>query len=74
MGERDFPDGRVGVVVLAPCGLTLGLQYFPRSHVSDDAYISFRYIQRLLEGQPGERHHRAMGNVEAFERLLRGEC
>ena len=45
-GERSFP-----VVPLAACAVTLALQYFLWSHVSDDAYISFRYIDRLLEGQ-----------------------
>jgi hypothetical protein len=49
-------DRRVGekycrVVVLVACALTLALQYFLWSHVTDDAYISFRYIRRLLEGQ-----------------------
>ena len=49
-------DRRVGepycrVVVLVACALTLVLQCFLWSHVSDDAYISFRYIRRLLEGQ-----------------------
>ncbi len=41
----------MGLVVLVACALTLALQYFLWSHVSDDAYISFRYIRRLLEGQ-----------------------
>jgi hypothetical protein len=40
-----------GVIVLAACGLTLALQVSLWSHISDDAYISFRYITRLLEGQ-----------------------
>jgi hypothetical protein len=49
-------DRRVGerysrAVVLVACALTLALSYFLWSHVSDDAYISFRYIRRLLEGQ-----------------------
>jgi hypothetical protein len=37
--------------VFAACALTLSLQFFLWSHVSDDAYISFRYVSRLLEGQ-----------------------
>lgn len=49
-------DRRVGeqycrVVALGACALTLALSYFLWSHVSDDAYISFRYIRRLLLGQ-----------------------
>ena len=49
-------DRRVGeqycrVVVVVACALALALQSFLWSHVSDDAYISFRYIRRLLEGQ-----------------------
>jgi hypothetical protein len=39
------------LVLLAACALTLALQYFLWSHVSDDAYISFRYVRRLLEGR-----------------------
>jgi hypothetical protein len=45
-GESSFP-----VVPLAACAVTLALQYFLWTHVSDDAYISFRYIDRLLQGQ-----------------------
>jgi hypothetical protein len=41
---------RTRVIVLAASVLTLALQVLLWSHVSDDAYISFRYIQRLLEG------------------------
>ena len=50
------PDPRVGarygrVMVLAACAVVLALQYVLWSHVTDDAYISFRYIRRLLDGQ-----------------------
>jgi hypothetical protein len=38
-------------VLLAACALTLALQVLLWSHVSDDAYISFRYVHRLLEGR-----------------------
>ena len=49
-------DRRVGeqsckIVALIACALALSVQYFLWSHISDDAYISFRYIGRLLEGQ-----------------------
>jgi hypothetical protein len=37
--------------LFAAFALTLALQYFLWAHVSDDAYISFRYVNRLLEGQ-----------------------
>jgi hypothetical protein len=37
--------------LLAACALTLALQYALWSHISDDAYISFRYVERLLDGQ-----------------------
>jgi len=39
------------LIAFSACALTLALQFYLWPHVSDDAYISFRYIHRLLEGQ-----------------------
>lgn len=39
------------LVLVAASALTLALQVFLWPHVSDDAYISFRYGDRLLEGE-----------------------
>jgi hypothetical protein len=50
-GMMEEVNRPVWPVALAACGLTLALQCFLRSHLRDDAYISFRHIGRLLEGK-----------------------
>lgn len=57
--DEGSRDGR-RIVLLVGCVVVLAAQHGLWSHVSDDAYISFRYVARLVAGEgltfnPGER-------------------